>query len=87
MAVHAPQRPACIDFQLEHFVSEDSEKTLIHKHQYRQRLNMKTDRAKLSITHRQSRDCSLWFESMRSLVSGFREQEVIHSDRIKLISC
>lgn len=35
MAVHAPRRPASMDFQLVHFVSEASEKMLIHKHQYR----------------------------------------------------
>jgi len=87
MAVHAPRRPACMDFQLAHFVSEASEKMLIRKHQYRQWLNMRTEKAKPSITHRQSRDYSLWFESMSSLVGGFREKEVIHYDRIKVISC
>ncbi len=87
MAVHARQRATCMDFQLAYFVSEASEKMLICKHQYRQRLNMRTERAKPSITHRQSKDCSLWFESMRSLVGGFKEKEVTLYDRIKVISC
>lgn len=35
MAVRAPRRPASMDFQLVHFVSEASEKMLIREYLYR----------------------------------------------------
>lgn len=53
MAVPVPRRAASMDFQLAHFVSEASEKRLIRKHQCKQWLNMRSERAKPSITDRE----------------------------------